>query len=95
MNKPLHLHAIVVAGGQVTSVPVIFDGGHRTVPRFSGDRKPDSEVALQNATKILGITKTKPGKKDRAEIYQDWNHGKEGENPFLKNNLLAELYVRL
>ena len=95
-SSALNLHALLVGGGQVKAVPVLFDGGTRCFPRFvSTPTAKDAVVELKNETEILGVSAKRPSKKVLKEVYQDWNKGKEKSNPFLKKFLLPDLWVRV
>lgn len=95
-TSPLHLHAIVVKGGRVESVPVIFDGGSKCTARHvTTVGAKDAALELKNSTAILGVVAKKPPKASLGQLYQDWNKGKERSNPFLQEHLIPNLWVQV
>ena len=94
-TSPIHLHAIVVTGGKVDIVPVIFEGGGKCTARHvTTTGAKDAALELKNSTAILGVSAKRPPKAILGQVYEDWNKRKEGNNAFLRENLIPNLWVK-
>lgn len=93
MSSILNVYTILISGKRATVAHFIFDGGRRVVPRFTGYKKPEPDLAVKNATAQVATSYKRPTQKDLDSIYKDWDQGKEKENLFLITYAIPEIEI--